>query len=384
MFGFIQNTQLLTLNGVKNIQDVETGDVLVGETTLNTVTGIHRFHNQKLAKIKVFMPTNEIPNKNVQNYKTFTTCIEQEYYSICKDDKIPKWRSIEELSKLENVSISTPVIKKYYNDSAISKELFQKNIKEHIGIIFGMFFINGRFIENEGVEFVFIKDTSIIQGGGGLFISDIELVEKFIKNKFGVEPTVCENIDDYYIKLTFMNNDIFNYFHDNIGPNYLVATLLKWPRQQVVHFITGLFTIKYDISPWCPILYFKDHSVANTLCHVFNTHGIECDVHETNLNNIDTDYVEMDIDYINDINNYKYNILLNHTFTAVKYHWEPNSPRLIHNIDKFQYINVDNKEYKFLNVESITIIDNSYDYNYALSLDNDNTYSVNGIICKGV
>lgn len=391
MFGFIKDTQLLTLKGVKNIQDVETEDVLVGENTLNKVTGIHRFFNQRLAQVKVAVPTNERPSRYVQKYRTFMTGLEQEYLSVCKDDNVPKWRSIEELSRVKDqVSIAMSAIthfslknetdKKYDNssDDDDSKESFLRNLDNYTHIVLGMFFINGRF-SNNCIELIVSNKRSIIEGSGiGSNISDSELVHTFIKNKFNDKP-VCENIDEYHVKYTYMNTNVYNYFYDNVGPNNLIPTMLKWSRRQVVDFIHGLFTIKWDPSLWCPILYFKDYNVANTLYHIFNSHKIECDLHETNLNNEEfKDYSE----WYNDINDYKYSIVLNHSFTLCKYEFEPNSPRHIGKYN-FENIKVNNVEYKFLNVGSIEIVENKYDYVYALTLDNDNTYSVCGLVCKG-
>lgn len=395
MIGFIENTEVLTLNGVKQIKDVETGDILVGKTSLNTVTGIHRTlvtNPNNMYQIDIYMPCNDRYRND--NFKTLVTTSDQQFYTIIKDDTEPKWRTVNDmLTESLKLSIGMPLENIDYEQRKKNNELEDDDSKEYylnhlddedFCMLLGMFFLNGKFIEDKGIEFNVATKRSIILGSGsGPDISDLEYVETFMKNKFNVEPTIREDTTMENVKyapqitkLVYMNQSVAEYFLNTIGPNNLVKTILQWTRQKVVNFITGLFTYKYDLSPYCPKLYISNYDTANTLCHLFNSHSIECQVHETKFDK--RDYAAFERYNLN-IDNYRYYILLNHSFTAQKYDWESNSPRL-RDTYNFEY----HKNDKFLNIKEIKTVTEHHDYVYTLTLDNDNTYSVGGLVCKGL
>ena len=385
LIGFIENTEVLTLKGVKNIQDVEIGDVLVSQNnTLNTVTKIHKSSStDNLYQVDIHLPFDNLNN----NIKSIVTVGEQKFYTIIKEDKNPKWRTINELITVNNVFIGMPTYKHilYYShndpDDEEAKEWYLNHtIDRDYCILLGMFFINGKFIENNGIEFNLSSKLSILGNSRcGPNISDLEFVERFIGSQLEVFPTVCENTSDTLTKLVYMNQTVVDYFVDKLGPDNLIKTILSWTQNDIDNFITGLFTIKHDLSPYDPILYFNNHNTANTLCHLFNSHSIGCSVHETKFCNKHHKIIDK---YNLDINDYKYHILLNHSFCFQKYQSNPNSPRFCkYNIKTIGHD--DGKDSTFLNVEKIKKLSDETKYVYSLTLDNDNTYSVGGLVCKG-
>lgn len=401
MSNLIGFTEILTLNGVKQIKDVETGDIVVGQNnTLNNVIGVHKTlvtDQTNLYQVDVYMPCND--RHCNYNFKSVVTTGEQEFYTITKDDTNPKWRTVNDmLTEPLKLSIGMPsynidyeqrIINKALDDDDDSKEYYLNHLDdEDFCMLLGMFFINGKFIEDKGIEFNVATKRSIILGSGvGPDISDLEYVETFMKNKFNVEPTVREDITMEHLKyapkitkLVYMDQTVTEYFLNTVGPNNLVKTILQWTRQKVAQFISGLFTNKYELSPYCPKLYIANYDTANTLCHLFNSQSIECQVHETKFDKQNYRVFER---YNLNSDNYKYHILLNHTFVFYKYDCEPNSPRLL---GKYKFENYKNgKEYfKFLNVKEIKPVTEHHEYVYSLTLDNDNTYSVGGLVCKGL
>ena len=84
------NTRVYTQDGVKNIQDVKIGDKLVSHSgNVNTVT--HTFKN----------PVNNRKVLELDIYKTpsITVTEDHRFYTITRNDPIPKWVEVKELSK---------------------------------------------------------------------------------------------------------------------------------------------------------------------------------------------------------------------------------------------------------------------------------------------
>lgn len=402
--GFNENTELLTSNCIKTIQDVQTEDIING----NKVTGIHRLAttNKSIYDLYLTMPFNgKIYRDPNTNFRKLTTTGEQHFLVVSKDNDVPEWKSVEEIRCLNNVYIAMtpndliedkndklpyPINTTNYvvheNEEKCSKRLNKKEFIEELDEgdfkwLLGLFLNNGE-INDDYITIRASNKYSILHATySGPEITDLEYVKLVMKAKFNVEPTkqVSENIvsdensdseyDEYWpddcYKLYYNDTNVVKYFKDFYRD--LISSTKKWHRGDLVDLISGLFTMFNDPTPYCCRLYFKDYKTAHTLCHIFNSHRIECTVHKSI-----SEKTSRELNYI----------ILNHTFSFYKYYGgDSNSPRFVYSYYDFKSMTFENKAYKFIKLESIK---NSYcEYVYTLSLDGDNTYGVYGILAKG-
>jgi len=409
--GFSENTEVLTSNCIKTIQDVQTEDIING----NKVTGIHRLAtgNKSIYDLYLTMPSNAIKRyDNNTNFRKLTTTREQQFLIVSKDNNVPEWKSVEEIRCLNDVFIAmTPndIIKdtnkklpypidttNYVVDEKCSKKLDKKEFieeldkKEFIEELYKGDFIwlLGLFLNNGEIRDDYITITAsdklsiLLATYVGPEITDLEYIKLVMKAKFNVEPTKQVSVkidsdensnseyDEYWpadcYKLYYDNVNIVKYFKDFYRD--LISSTKEWHRKDFVDLISGIFTIYNDPTPYCCRLYFKDYETAHTLCHIFNSKLIECTVHKSISEKTSREL---------------YYIVLNHSYSFYKYYGgDSNSPRLTYAYYNFKSMDFEGKYYKFIKLDSIK---NSYcEYVYTLSLDGDNTYGVYGTLVKGL
>lgn len=402
--GFSENTEVLTSNCIKTIQDVQTDDIING----NKVTGIHRLAtgNKSIYDLYLTMPSNAIKRyDNNTNFKKLTTTGDQQFLIVSKDNNVPEWKSVEEIRCLNDVFITmtpndiikdtneklpftidtTNYVVDIENGIKCSKRLDKKEFIEELDEgnfkwLLGLFLNNGEIKDDHITITASDKLSILLATYVGPEITDLEYIKLVMKAKFNVDPTKQVSIDinsdedsdfegynpkDYY-KLYYDNVNVVKYFKDFYRD--LISSTKEWHKKDFVDLISGIFTIYNDPTPFYCRLYFKDYETAHTLCHIFNSNIIECTVHKSISEKTSREL---------------YYIILNHSYSFYKYYGgDANSPRLNYAYYNFKCMDFEGKYYKFIKLDSIK---NSYcEYVYTLSLDGDNTYGVYGTLTKGL
>jgi len=361
---FCKDTEVFTANdGIKKIQDVKIGDLVVThKNRLRPVIQIHKNHleNRKIYKLQVEK------NKDIYvtgNHKFWSFCAKKYKYN-----KLLEWNSIEELKNLMNnkskycyVSIPSGSdiddLKNYKIDvmdykniimTHITKELkildYNKvqtilqtinnqsinriwNITEDLAKFFGMWLPYGYIRKNKtkvlGIEITVHKDNK----------EEIAFIYIVCKKIFG-----C-NITKYTSKISNLTHIILNsqiiglIFMELFGnENKLPKMIFSWPKKLINCFIAGLITINSHIINKCnATLRLSNKNLINEIYHLCRNNGI-------NVSFESNDY----------------------TITIP--------------------LNIENTN--FLKILSISETDRTDDYVYTLGVQEDHSYTVEGLIVQ--
>ena len=238
---FLENTEVLTMNGVKKIQDVKIGDTVVTHTGLiKPVLQTHKNLLNNRSIYKLFVDKTK-PIFVTGNHKFLATT---------KNNNYPKWISVEEMFNNPNYYITIPS----YNGVKASL-----NVDNNLAFVFGLFVKYGKFIntenenEYEGISLTIKYDNTI------------NFVLNTIKKHFDGIINITQNTVSYYSSSLAK---LFNSYFDNNCSN-----LTKWNVESIYNFLYGLtnnnFTTNDNVT-----IEFINYNLANNLYHIFRMFGI--------------------------------------------------------------------------------------------------------------
>ena len=364
---FIEDTEVITMNGIKKIQNVIIDDEIVTHT--GCIKKILQVHKNPLNDRKIML-------LKVHNTKEIYVTDNHKFWSISNKDYIPKWRSINELTNNDFIAIPSYQGNKnkiknynidlYYNDFIfndfnindynINTERFNNyyindfnnkittinhmitiikynlsnyifndnnlNIDNNIAKLFGLYLNCGEIMTNFcGIKFsIPKKNMEVIK-----FISDT------LTSYFFLDIVIYNNINYEIYCYSYIIGQLFNKIFDDKNNNNIYINMINWTNDLLYSFIIGLNLTNIKN-------FMTNKNIINQLYHIFRLHGIDY-----------SDYNQSSIEYLKNL-----------------YY---NNKKEINNITYLRILSIDET---LLNHDNV----------YTLGVEDDHSYNVEGLICE--
>ena len=410
---FCEDTEIFTINeGVKKIQDVKLGDLVV--THNNRVRPVIQFHKNPLGDRKIYKLKVE-RNKDVYvtgNHK-FWSFHTKKY----KDNKISVgWNSIEELKNIidkkettrTSCYISYPsnngieTIKDKKIDVLDYKNIFNEfvkdfEIKDQKIIAISRSFDrhnNHKIAKSQSInrfwniteDFanligIWLGDGHIKKYKGKIFgigftvykhnTNEINYIIKNCKEIFGCNVTHYASKTNNCINILVNSHMIASIFMELFGSDFagkkLANMCFGWSKKMIYSLLAGLITTDGHITKKCNItLSLSNQKLMNELYHLCRNTGIDVSILKNKIQKGQTcDSYTMSIPLIKEIldNTYKY-------YTDDRYQ------------KCYEHLEKDKKVDTFLKIISITETDRKDDFVYTLGIEEDHSYTVEGLLAQ--
>lgn len=391
---FVKDTQIYTNNGVKEIQNVEIGDLVV--THNNRLRPVTQIHKNKLDKRKIYK-LEVCRNKPIYvtgNHK-FLSFNTKKY----KKDKINfGWNTVEDLKKI----IDNPEYKRQscYISTPSSTGIENKEIK--INVI--DFCINVSEVDINKVQLnnnhgptghkinkiwnitedfanligIWLGDGCLRKYGGkirGIHFTvhninnnEINFIKRVCKETFGCDTTTSKirNVENIYVNSTIVGNVFNKLFKSGFNNKELPKQIFSWPKNLINGLIAGLITTDGHITKLktnCT-LQLSNEKLMTQLYHLCRANGIVCSFNKGNKINNMTEYP------------YSMSIPLSKDITKQLNKYYPNDDRLDKCKEKYYY------EDNFLKILNITETDRTDEFVYTLGVEEDHSYMVEGLLAE--
>ena len=219
---FVENTEVITMDGIKKIQEIQIGDRIVTHTgKVQTVSQLHKnpLGDRKVMNLKVYK-TKEI--KVTDNHR---------FWTISNYDTVPKWRSVDELDN--SYFIAIPNKKDSSNDQFISFDNTKIQVDNELAFLFGFYLACG-YTEEDTVCF----HTNNIY--------DIQVVDKLLE----------------YCRLKELPATLFTYM---FGPkkDHIWKDMVNWNSDFIMSLYSG-----------CVSKIIENKQLENELYHLFRMYSI--------------------------------------------------------------------------------------------------------------
>ena len=260
---FVAGTEVLTINGVKKIENVLIGDNVITHTgKIQRVSQTHKnlLDDRKVMELLVY---GTKPINVTNNHK---------FWSITDKDKIPKWRSVDELNA--NTKIAMP---SYKSDNCNIN--FLPSGKYILSLLCGYF-----------VSSCYIMDKKVYVYGNHVLKT---LFESFVLDVFNIKPIVG-NGNIYYNDERVL--EVFTYMLDikvcnNLQSDINFNKLLSWDSKMIDCFVNGLF-INNSIN-------LDNSSSTNQLYHILRLFGYCVSINKNTLTLMENNSRTKDIEIVN-------------------------------------------------------------------------------------
>jgi ribonucleotide reductase alpha subunit len=411
---FAADTEVLTINeGVKKIQDVKIGDLVV--THKNRVKPVIQTHKNPLGDRKIY---KLIVEKNKEIYVTGNHKFWSFYTKILKNNKLSLgWNSVEELKNLmENKQtqrqacyISIPS-----GNDIIYTENYSINVYEYENIIAGDKDMKLQDIDTNKVRTVskstdikgrnnisyskpvnkiwnitedFANLIGIWLGDGhirkdkkngyvlgiGFTVHDINneeinYIKQVCEQVFGCKIASSSQKNRNTIKIEVNSHLIGSIFMELFGSGFagkkLPNMVFSWPKKLINNLIAGLITTDGHIRKNCSMgLNLSNHTLMNQIYHLCRNNGMDVSLTKSHMAKGLT------------CNHYCMSIPMNKDIIT-KTHKIYNDDRVQRCLDK------KNNDDKFLKIISITETDRNDEYVYTLGVQDDHSYTVEGLLAE--
>jgi ribonucleoside-diphosphate reductase alpha subunit len=416
---FVKDTEVFTTNaGVKKIQDVEIGDLVIThknrvkpvvqvhknpiegrkiyklEVEKNKdiyVTGNHRFmsfYTKKYKSNKLSLGWNSIEElKNIMDNKKTTrqacyisipksTNIKDtndykinviDYEDIILVDTINK---LEEVNDNEIISISETIDNKGYKKIGKSKPVNKIwNISEDFANLIGIWLGDGHIRKSKtggkilGIGFTIHKDNK----------NEIDFITNVSKLIFGYNVTsyTTRNVVHLTINSRIVGLIFNNLFGEYFNGKKLPTMVFSWPKKLIDNLIAGLVTTDGHI-------YVNKNGITGISLSMSNENLMNQLYHLCRNNGIDVSLKKCKIQKGQTCESYKMCIPLRKEIIE-KTHKLYSDDRINKCIQQSENINEDNVYLKILN---ITETDRNDEYVYTLGVEEDHSYTVEGLIAE--
>lgn len=410
---FCEDTEIFTINeGVKKIQDVKLGDLVV--THNNRVRPVIQFHKNPLGDRKIYKLKVE-RNKDVYvtgNHK-FWSFHTKKY----KDNKISVgWNSIEELKNIidkkettrTSCYISYPsnngieTIKDKKIDVLDYKNIFNEFIKDFEIKDQKIVAVSRSFDRNDNQKIaksqsinrfwnitedfanligIWLGDGHIKKYKGKIFgigftvykhnTNEINYIIKNCKEIFGCNVKHYASKTNNCINILVNSHMIASIFMELFGSGFagkkLANMCFGWSKKMIYSLLAGLITTDGHITKKCNItLCLSNQKLMNELYHLCRNTGIDVSILKNKIQKGQTcDSYTMSIPLIKEIldNTYKY-------YTDDRYQ------------KCYEHLEKDKKVDTFLKIISITETDRKDDFVYTLGIEEDHSYTVEGLLAQ--
>lgn len=337
---FLEDTEIMTKNGVKKIQNVLIGDEVI------THTGKFK----KVLQTHV-NPLNDriIYKLNVENTKPIYVTGNHKFLCKTENDEQLKWIPVEEMNNKSEIIV--PNYKGQLIEDFINLNERVYKIDSDMAILIGIFLGCGQFyyINDNivGIEFILKNDKTIhdfiIKTLSKNFESINFIFTENKNTKIKYVELICKSellgkLFEYMFKNDFNNP---HYSKNELGiikkicPTNIYNNMINWNYQLIYNLFDGLIkstSLSYDES--LKIL-LSNYTLANELYHLFRMFNINVFVDKLN---------------------YMYYTL--------------NTPKIN---------NLDTKTLKVLTIHETDI---KPDFVYTLGVEDDHSYNVEGLICE--
>ena len=226
---FLENTEVMTMKGIKNIQDVELNDEVVTHT--GSVKKVLQLHKNPLNNRKIF-------KLQVHKTKSIFVTDNHRFMSISKENSKPTWRRIDELTTDNYLVIPA------YEGEMKNETINNITVDEEYAKLFGMFYMDG-MVTNSGIK----------------FNNNTMLVKKLMNNKFSLKS---EN-DEYKSNEI---RELFSHMFMNSNKKQLWKNMFKWEKKLIQKFGEGISSV-------------SKNKITNELYHLFRLFGIDVKLNDT-------------------------------------------------------------------------------------------------------
>lgn len=417
---FCENTEVFTTNdGVKKIQDVKIGDLVV--THENRIKPVVQVHKNPLGDRKIYKLEVE---KNKIIYVTgnhrFWSCYTKKYKSKKKslgwnsvedlkgimDDKkttrqacyisIPAGTNIEntndykinimdykeiilektggklELTEFDRVHTMSEPTDKNGHVKKIKSQSVKKiwHITQDLANLFGMWLGDGHIRKSRtggkilGIVFTVHKDN----------IKEIEFIHKICEETFGSRVTYYTSKNRNVTQISINSHLIGVIFMELFGSYFngkkLPQMVFSWPKNLINSLVAGLITTDGHIAKtkFNATLGLSNENLMNQLYHLCRNNGIDVSIVKyAKTKGLSCDPYSMSIPLTKEI--------LNQTY---KYYTDGRIEKCLEKLNE----NEDKEKDLFLKILNITETDRNDEYVYTLGVEDDHSYTVEGLVAE--
>lgn len=405
---FVKDTKVCTINkGVKNIQDVEIGDLVV--THKNRIQPVEQIHKNLLGERKIYK-VSVMGNKDI--YVTGN----HKFWSFYTNKKSLGWNSVEELKLLmdddkkttrqacyvtmptgtgikndkeqfidvldyKNVLLNEPPITQLIeinNQVKPISETYDRNnnlkiangnsinrkwiINEDLANLFGIWLGNGHVKKNKnyirGIGFTVHKINHKL----------IDYIVDTSKIVFGCNVTLYESKKSNVVYIDVNSHIVGKIFTTLFGGYFngkkLPDIIFSWPSNLVNSLLAGLITTDGHIAKKSNItLGLSNEHLMTQIYHLCRNNGIKATyLNKSFVKGQTCCHYTISIESHKDITNKIYKLYYdNRIEKCSEYH---------------------NKDYEFLKILSITETDRKDEYVYTLGVKEDHSYNVEGLLVE--
>jgi len=408
---FVENTEVMTMEGIKKIQDVNINDKIVTHTgKVKKILQVHKnlLNGRKIMNLDVYKTK---PIKVTDNHK---------FWAISDNNKTPRWVPVSEMNtnyriaipsyegeiKVQKIDIEQLIkdklidIKEYiiedeciipitkhtsthlnggqhinmsFKGNKISKDIF---IDEDLANIMGMFIGDGHIMtaksKVKGVGFTIHKDN----------LKEINFIKKTMVNVFNI-PTVEHHMKTQNVTQLLYNSEIlgklFEYmFGKGFNGKHMWKNMIGWDINLVYNFLAGLITTDGCISKEGNItVQMSNYNLMNELYHLFRLYGIDVSLNEVK----NPPKLATVIPWMLSIPKIKY--VLERTMKLYNDDRLANCIKKIDQHHRNQTMPTVIDDVKFLKIKSVSVdTNNNPTYVYTLGVEDDHSYNVEGLICE--
>ena len=373
---FVKDTEVFTINdGPKHIQDVQIGDVVV--THKNRLRRVTQVHKNKLGDRKIYKLEIE-KNKNI--YVTGNHNLWSSYTG--KSVNSFGWNSVEHLkSIMENKTMDTNC----YASSPLSTDIDpnhggkinifdNKNdkipreemiITENLAIVLGLWFGQGSIRKSQYDNSILGISFTIDKYNTDLVTLIKQTCESICPNCAIIENTYGQNsvrIIVESLKVGIVFSELFNVKNDNHIKS-IPNIAFTWSKLIIENFLAGYIISDGYITKKNDAMIGTNSSIANKLYHVSRNNGILASVINSNTKYND----EMQSSICIPLNNRIASMVKNYCYKITDEHAK------IFNIEG---------DANSLKILEITETDRNDEYVYTLGIEDDHSYTVEGIIVE--
>lgn len=403
---FVKDTKICTVNeGIKNIQDVKIGDQVV--THMNRVRPVTQVHKNKLNNRKIYKVSIQ---GNNDIYVTGNHKFWSFYTKKYKSEKISYgWNSVEELkSYLENKDtkrqscyVSIPCGTNIKNDKEYiiniqdyKNSILNDTVKELVEIdndkIYPVSYcdykkstigqiVNKSWIIDENLANLFgiwLGDGCLRKYKGyvnGITFTvhkeNVKLIDYIVKNCeviFGCRVTLSEskrsNVTQIYINSHIIGIVFQNLFGSYFDGKKLPNIVFSWPKELIVNLIAGLITTDGHISKRKKTditLGLSNENLMIQIYHLCRNNGIK-----TTYPKPFGKHYTMSIKKSNEL-----------VKRILKVYDDDRMQKCLDNINE-------NDNDRYLKITSINETDRNDEYVYTLGIEEDHSYTVEGVLVE--
>lgn len=394
---FVKDTEIFTNNGVKYIQDVEIGDMVI--TYKNRLRPVVQKHKNPLGDRKIYKLEVQ---RNKPIYVTGNHRFWSFYTKKYKDKKLSMgWNSVEDLKKLldypetkrQTHYIYTPSMtniedKNNYTIDVTQFNIPVKEIEDNQKVVLetckGLFGKKVNKIWNITENFanligIWLGDGCLKKQNNKIYgicftvhnknKGEIEFIKKTCKETFGFDTNVYQTKSSVTTVCVYSRIVGFVFeklFKSGFNNKELFKDIFNWPKRLVNSLIAGLITTDGHVrkNKLNATLGLSNKKLMTQLYHLCRANGITCSFNKNKkYNNMTKDPYSMSIPLSKDIVSQLYK------------HYEDDR---LERLNKKTFNNKDN----FLKILNITETDIQEDFVYTLGVEEDHSYMVEGLIAE--